>query len=47
MKAPKYYPDWINPVNRDIVLILVAAILASTAIVTVGYMVITQMSGKS
>jgi hypothetical protein len=46
MKTPKDYSEWINPVYRDVVLILFTAILSSAAIVTVGYMVVTQMSGK-
>ncbi|CAN5466881.1 hypothetical protein BH09BAC3_BH09BAC3_16270 [soil metagenome] len=42
MKLFKFYLLEINPIYRDLVIILVAGFLVSSAIVTVGYMIASQ-----
>jgi hypothetical protein len=42
MKSFKFYPG-INPIYRDLMLVFLAGLIASAAMVTLGYMIFTQV----
>ena len=45
MKALRFHTPVINPIFRDLILILVAGIFLSIVLVTTGYLIIAQIVG--
>lgn len=43
MKVIKFHSPIINPIHRDLIIVLVMGILISVALVTLGYIVIVQL----
>ena len=44
MKALKFHPPVVNPIYRDLSIVLIASLLVSVAFVTMGYLVIASVT---
>ncbi|MBL7863398.1 MAG: hypothetical protein JNK10_00880 [Cyclobacteriaceae bacterium] len=46
MRALRFHPPAINPIFRDLILVVTAALLVSIVFVTAGYLVLAQVLGE-